>query len=282
LTDRTALFVPTVEKVKDASTFLSEEPLEVLKSGRFTKVPLITGVNQDEGTLLSAVIGANQTKLRDANDKWDYYAARLLAYDTDRPDISDKIRKFYFGEVSDIGSKDLIDNYTNVFSDRHFFYPTHKFAKLYAKHAPVRMYFYTYSAQFSLSDLLPSTQSETLPVVVSAAMELLKRWTLRRFGYDIPHLGICHGDEVQLMFSFPLRNYIGEDARDAEMSKSMLKTWTDFVRNRDVLHFRNVEWPVINSKDSSLPLQYLNLGLTPEIMEEPFTDRMEFWESLGV
>ena len=48
-----SMFVPTIETVNDLDAFLVEEPIEILKSGRFNKVPLITGCNSHEGLMMS-------------------------------------------------------------------------------------------------------------------------------------------------------------------------------------------------------------------------------------
>jgi carboxylesterase type B len=54
LRERISLFTPTIETVDDDEAFLTEDPLEVLKSGNINKVPIIAGVNSDEGLITSA------------------------------------------------------------------------------------------------------------------------------------------------------------------------------------------------------------------------------------
>jgi len=48
------LFVPTIETIIDEDTFLAEDPLQILKSGKASVVPLIAGANSHEGLLTSA------------------------------------------------------------------------------------------------------------------------------------------------------------------------------------------------------------------------------------
>lgn len=52
--EKVTLFVPTIETVQDKNAFIVEEPLESLMSGRFNKVPIIVGVNEEEGILSSS------------------------------------------------------------------------------------------------------------------------------------------------------------------------------------------------------------------------------------
>jgi carboxylesterase type B len=53
LRGKSAFFVPTIEVVKDANAFLTEEPLDLFKTGRFHRVPILTGLTANEGLLIS-------------------------------------------------------------------------------------------------------------------------------------------------------------------------------------------------------------------------------------
>lgn len=87
------------------------------------------------------------------------------------------------------------------------------------------------------------------------------------------------GDELQLLFNWPLSAYITENHKDYTMSRKMVKLWADFANRRDVLKIDNVDWPVITSKPSE-PLTYLNINTKSKVINEPFTNRIEFWERL--
>lgn len=41
-------------------------------------MPMIAGVNSEEGLLTSAVITANQTKMNQANEKWTWWSSKIL------------------------------------------------------------------------------------------------------------------------------------------------------------------------------------------------------------
>lgn len=53
MSEKITLFTPTIEAVKNKNTFIGEEPLKLMTSGNFNKVPLIIGVNEHEGLLFS-------------------------------------------------------------------------------------------------------------------------------------------------------------------------------------------------------------------------------------
>lgn len=49
------VFTATIEAVNDTGTaFLNEDPERILEKGNFPKLPLIMGVNADEGLLQSS------------------------------------------------------------------------------------------------------------------------------------------------------------------------------------------------------------------------------------
>jgi len=43
-----------MESIKDKDAFLIDEPRNIVKAGKLNNVPLMIGVNQDEGLLLSS------------------------------------------------------------------------------------------------------------------------------------------------------------------------------------------------------------------------------------
>lgn len=140
--------------------------------------------------LFFAVITANHSKLEQANNDFEFWASRILYYPQEKIDVSAKIRKFYFGDVENIATKELVSNYTNLFSDRIFFIPLHNFAKEYSKHADTRLYFYSYKGQFSFARLLASTQKPYFPVLVNVIMDMVIRWVEESvLGLQVPHPG---------------------------------------------------------------------------------------------
>jgi carboxylesterase type B len=50
-----ANFFPTIEKdFGDGTDFLSKKPMKILQSGKFARVPFMTGVNSAEGLMISS------------------------------------------------------------------------------------------------------------------------------------------------------------------------------------------------------------------------------------
>jgi hypothetical protein len=141
------------------------------------------------------VVTANHSKLEQANDEFYFWAGRLLSYPEERKDVSDKIRKFYFGNVKSIASADLIQNYTNLMSDRQFFSPLHTFSRNYPTDTPMYLYFFAYQGDFCFSRILASTQKPYLPVIANVIIDMAARWVKSKvFNMDLGHPGVCKSE----------------------------------------------------------------------------------------
>lgn len=163
-----------------------------------------------------------------------------------------KIRKFYFGNVKNIASIDYLKNYTDMLSDRTFIWATHTHAKLYSKHAPTRLYYYTHQGDFSLANIMVASQGR-FPFVVNVVLDMFTRWIKTTvFRQKVTHMGnifnyirgkiqfifyasvysfsgACHADEIPLLFNFILGYSIDKDNKDYELSANMIKLWTSFA-----------------------------------------------------
>jgi carboxylesterase type B len=103
------------------------------------------------------------------------------------------------------------------------------------------------------------------------------------------YTGASHSDELALMFYMPWVSEIYADNKDYAMSTDLVKLWVDFAQEdssssannkNNSLQFRNVNWPRVDSSDGRIPMKYLRLDLKPEIIDEPFTERIQFWDGL--
>lgn len=100
-----AIYGPIVEKVKDEKAFMTEEPYEILSSGNYDHVPMISGINSADGVLFAiGYVKDRVTAIKlDAMDGWATHLHKLLRYDDDMSidksmAVAQQIRKFYFGD----------------------------------------------------------------------------------------------------------------------------------------------------------------------------------------
>ncbi|CAG0902144.1 unnamed protein product [Darwinula stevensoni] len=91
-------FTPRVDsEAKDP--FLPDDPENLLREGRFAKVPFITGLTRDEGLFLVYTALLNETLLTEIDGNWDFYCPRMFLGKTeDTGDYCSRLRKQYFGD----------------------------------------------------------------------------------------------------------------------------------------------------------------------------------------
>jgi len=244
---------------------------------------MITGVNSEEGLFTSAAVTANQTKLNQANEQWTSWLSRILTIPED-DEKAKLIRKFYFGNNKNIATKALLTNYTNLFSDHFFFVPAHQHAKLYCDHASIRLYYYTYKGLFSLGHLVEATQGR-FPFMVNVFFNGFSRWFRRTvLSENIPHMGTAHADELPLLFyaylGFGIKLEIKPYYRDFELSTKMVKLWVSFATNEasEDLTYGNLKWLPVSPRDSKFT--FLQIDNQPQFVDDPFRERVDFWENL--
>jgi carboxylesterase type B len=281
--DRLALFAPTIERVNDSLAFLTDHPRVLLEQGKVANpVPWITGVNSEEGLIYAANAIKNETRRRLLNDNWRKISPIIFYFD-DHPNqwnISNKVRDYYLknGKIS----LDSLEDTTNMFSDREFFEGTHDSAKMQSKVAPVYLYYYKYRGKFGFGSLLLSTTGRSLPASLDAVISTTTTWfrsnVLRR---EKRHYGVCHADELPIFYNIPLlTREIFPGTEDYAFSQSVVKLWTTFAQRGKASSFRGVQWSQVKADDA--PMQYLVLDDYPEMINEPFTERLKFWKSLNL
>jgi carboxylesterase type B len=96
-------FAVVVEPESD-SAFITDHPLNLLKEGKFKKLPWILSQTQDEG-LYPAAEFYNEKHLKTIDEKWNDYAPFILDFnetttnDKKKIEVSQKIREYYLDET---------------------------------------------------------------------------------------------------------------------------------------------------------------------------------------
>ncbi|KAL3282172.1 hypothetical protein HHI36_005366 [Cryptolaemus montrouzieri] len=115
-------FRPTVEP-QSTEAFLTDTPANLLNSGNFNDVPLLTGLTKDEGILLAARF-VNKPELFDQlNEDFNNKITSALAYKqfvTNSDIVTEKIKKFYFGDKKKLTMENSFRDLINVYGDALF------------------------------------------------------------------------------------------------------------------------------------------------------------------
>ncbi|ODN06566.1 Venom carboxylesterase-6 [Orchesella cincta] len=273
-----AIYAPSVEAVLDENTFLSDEPLTLMKNGGIVNnVPWLTGVNAEDGLIYSARIIRNKRLITEIEDNWYETAPKLLGYgDNDKKELTSQITEYYFGPNPALDFNWAFQNFTNLFSDRLYNTATHIAIQEHSKSSPVYAYYYNYRGKFSFSNLLLLTGQ--LPPIVDIGISLTRNFIRRISRLPKNNLGVCHGDEILMLFNLGVLSNVHKAHRDYDMSKSVVKLWTDFACGENNLVFRNVTLERVNPLGFDIP--YLKMDAKAAVIGEPFADRVRFGESL--
>jgi len=260
-----ASFGPTVDKLIEGQTeddlIVPDNPVKLLKEGKIAnKVPVILGGNEYEGVNpLTAYFLKNESLFERLDKKWNDVAPVAFIYkDTavDKDAVTSKIREFYFGDKPI--NRETFMNLTDLFMDRFVGFGLVISAKLYSKHAPVYLYYFSHK---------PETTG------------------LKFFGID-ENFGMGHLDDVQYLFKIntPRLPYpeIGKDHGEYQLSKDLVKLLGSFAETGKPtkLWGDGKEWQNI---EEGAPNKWYKLGMYTELKTSPpekFVNRLKFWENL--
>lgn len=147
--------------------------------------------------------------------------------------ISNLIQSYYFDKVYSNGTReDFLHNFTTLFGDRHFYQPISRTAKLYAKHAPLYLYYFNYSSFHSMEHFIADREAmhPIANLLINHTWRVIQEFIL---GVPVLGKGTCHGSELPLLFNHPWtpRVYSMLPERDNVMSRELVGLWTSFARS---------------------------------------------------
>lgn len=277
------LYAPVTEMqtAMNPKPYITEDPLDIVRSGRMRKVPWITGVVADEGILRASPLLRQPSVLSQLNDNFPQLASQILALPLSVPttevtDIWNKINNFFIGsDFINVTEPENVQGFINLYGDRAFIYGSYQSALLHAwkGHTPIWFYNFAYRGEHSYEKHFATT-TEKIPF----------NW------------GISHCDDLLYLFTSKKLFPPLTSPNDQLMSKIMVKLWTNFATYGDPTPFsisKKSRWePLRNLEGFSTvknsDLIYLNitgshddaLGINFEVTNSFYPHRMQFWQSL--
>ncbi|XP_022815866.1 juvenile hormone esterase-like [Spodoptera litura] len=235
------LFVPCIEKpIEGVEPVVTEYPTDILKSGNYTKVPMIIGYTDMEGIYFAAADYGTSIK----NNSKPIEIFNSLQPDMEFPSEIEKnctgevIKRHYFSSYE----ADLITNMVELYSDVHFKFPLVLESELYTRtsHQPIYYYLFRYGGL------------RNMPKIISGFHNMVQ--------------GASHADELFYLFkphAFPLLHSV-----EKHMITRMVTMWTNFAKYTDPTPHRSPLTPfrwqpsrrhnptalIIDSKLSTAPL----------------------------
>ena len=201
-----------VDEVLGIDSFLPEFPRDILESGNMNNVDLIIGVNKDEG--LEAIIDLLMDPLNDTNfanvrQNWEIEGPYML-FDQDAEDVTEEVialsndvAAFYLSGGIENYNIDNLQGIVNMYSDAWYWYTTDDWARLAVQNGlTTYRYINSYDSLYGLLFITGVPNSS--------------------------EYGVCHGDELTLLFGGALNNIL--PAADRKVSQDIVRWWTNFAK----------------------------------------------------
>ncbi|KAF5299073.1 hypothetical protein FQR65_LT09431 [Abscondita terminalis] len=246
---------PVVENKNAKEPFLTEEPLEVIRSGKYNHVPILIGFTSREG-ILSEI----DSKRQHGEVRFTTNFEQTIPHDIKIPKnsectkhLGDKIKKFYYG--TEEPGFDNMDQYYLLQGDIFFVYSAYSAIKHHNLTATKPIYLYRMSVESKLN-------------------------VYKRFAQVTSH-GTCHGDDLGYLFTNSLSAPLIKNSVEYQSMKRCVKLWTTFAKTGNPNptkedNFINIVWkPVETGKHNYLEIgDHLTVGVNPE------HERMIFWDEV--
>jgi len=228
-----APFKPIVDGGLVEDPFLPEEPRELIRKGKYNKVPLIMGHNRDEGLLVEAFYKRIAGSYDTAWNNFDTVGP-LAFFATEKDEVTKEesaVCKSYLNKnfkntkfsPEGPGFKALV----KMYGDLLFAAPADHACQLMGEQQPeqpIYQYRYEFQGAISLYDVM------TLP-----PWKLGLRILFLAFGLDLfsPRAGVCHADELFLLFKANVIPFSKISSEEKKAQKNLIDMWTDFARCHD-------------------------------------------------
>lgn len=217
--------VPVVEKFGD-NRFLPDSPTELLNAGNFRRVPLIAGVNRDEGSFFyPLLLNTYRDALRENPAFLRTHLIPMFILTTTNlrgnvDSVAETILFEYFNRINHANISQVLHPFINMSTDAMYIACNDISVQSYAATgAQVYMYTFEYRGENSMVELKHGT-----PIA-----------------YFDP--GVSHGDELLYLFSLDIDGLRQPTLLDNLVSGRMVSLWTDFAKFGEAPQFINYEYP---------------------------------------
>ncbi|KAK9875472.1 hypothetical protein WA026_007864 [Henosepilachna vigintioctopunctata] len=274
---------PVIEHPSDEA-FLVESPLKILKDGTYNQVPVIVGLNSNEGMLFEFVRVLHKIK-GPIDCEMEVPFDMGLAPKTEVTSlIGEKIRKFY--KLDEGSDEDKLDAVHKLKADLQFVHGVHRFVNLQLLTNENPMYYYIFSFEGELNYFKKlATSKSTIPfffmhyLMNKTGMKGVFRKLGNSFGFrNIP--GVCHADDLGYLFATFFTPSVSKNSREEVMIKRLVALWTNFAKfgnptppNDDNL---SVSWTPAEKEN----LHFLNIADELKMESCPFKERNVFWDDI--
>lgn len=282
-------FSPVIEAPSD-DAFLTEQPIEILKTGRNHQIPIIMGYNTAEGMLLELIRRTKSygdlPKDLEGEVPW---TLKIPPTSGKAKEIAEKISKFYYnGE--DVSEENISKTY-NLVGDVQFLYGIQKAIRLQKRNGSQPIFVYRNSLDGTLNFFKKFCTAKYFKTMI--LINFLGRLSgnsslkgvFQKMSAKIPHSeveGVSHADDLFYLFpTFFTPKIIPGSKEDNDIYK-FVKMWTNFAKCGNPTpeldeKLNNIVWKGIENEkiDNILGLDN-ELKLIKNLEEE----RVKFWDEI--
>uniref|UniRef100_A0A8C5C0U4 Carboxylic ester hydrolase n=1 Tax=Gadus morhua TaxID=8049 RepID=A0A8C5C0U4_GADMO len=227
--------------------FLPDEPevCVLLKTGNFTKIEVLFGLNQNEGTsfLVHGMPGYSLAGESPISRKLFIEGIPLALPGTSN--ITKEAVIFQYTSWSEVDNEvKNRDAMGDLFGHRFISCPTLEFARRYSEHGG-KAFFYLFDHRSSASPW--------------------PAW-----------MGVMHACEIEFVFGMPLNASLKYTEREVNMSRSIMKQWANFARTGNPSN-SGVPWPLFQAESQF----YLTLNTNQPLQRSKMiAQQCQFWTNL--
>ncbi|XP_050352624.1 esterase FE4-like [Nymphalis io] len=254
--NNTPLFAPCIENVKlnPNGTFISDAPINILRSGKYTDIPYVAGFTDREGTMRAKEAALNNW-LDKMNNNFEDFLTVDLAFKSknDRLNVSKIVREFYFNQR--MVNMETIEDFLDYQGDVLVLVPVTRgtIERALTSKSAVRMFEFAFRGAKNSDWAYP----------------------------QIPLTGVRHGGILNYLFDYDLKEKSNNDPK-----KSMVERTVHFAQTGIPQPTNSVEWRPITS--SSINLLYLSGGevqtdliiYKEEGLGNRNSERTDFWNKI--
>ncbi|XP_052753639.1 para-nitrobenzyl esterase-like [Galleria mellonella] len=249
-TDSTFGFTLCVERDTGEDKFLDDTPVNLLKRGKYKKVPLLYGFTNMEGLFRLPLFEQWRDKM---NEKFSDFLPADLQFENEkqRDEVAEQIKKIYFKDSP--VSSDTITGFVDYFTDIVFAYPALRSIKLQVEAGNDKIYLYEYSfvEEVNVPEQYPNLRGANHCAQTMAVFD-----------------GTFFADRDEKNISDDLRN-VKATVRDL---------WSNFIKTGNPVPKGSSYpvWPPANAGGSP----YMEIGRELELREALLEERVRFWDAI--
>jgi len=252
-------FHPVIEPEKqNDEVFLPDRPIDLIRNGKFHKVPLIIGVNSKEGKLILPDLTEHTSWYNSLTDNWEPLLSVHLSLPKGTQQIKEtsrKVQEFYFGDKA--VSKETWPQLLDVYGDILFNIGAYRAAKEQQSKSSASVYLYQFSFDGKGVEFFPS---------------------------DISIPGASHGSDLLYLFDTALPSFpvppLDDDSM--EVRKKMIKMWINFAKTGNPTPEPDSLLGVTWSPVTKAELNYLNIDKELTMHRDLMKENMDFWGEILV